>query len=159
MQVKRDLRNRLQVGQQPEAAPVPKADLTSVKVKTIEEIRAEKMAKSQSPKHEPSQDDQVNTKPISGKREAQQNNNRQIRIKRPRVTTDDAANPTPTPDSTTKIENQKPVPKIFIPSSEPAATDVDYLEGEDEDEAADDGNGGTLNDDELLLEIDNMLGD
>lgn len=155
-----DLRNRLLVGnhQQPDE-PTPKPDLTEVKVKTLEEIRAEKMARNQSPKHE--SESNITRSPQSMKREAPQNNNsRQIRIKRARVSSEPVSsseNESPAPSVKNEANHQSvklqaPVVSATVAPSLPDDADLD-------EEVEDGDDDGTANADELLLEIDNMLGE
>ena len=145
--------------QQPDE-PTPKPDLTEVKVKTLEEIRAEKMARNQSPKHEP--ESNITQSPQSLKREAPQNNNsRQIRIKRARVSSEPVSsseNESSSPSVKIAEVNHQPVklqaPVVSAPVAPSLPDDADL------DEEVEDGDDdGTANADELLLEIDNMLGD
>ena len=180
---KSDLRSRIQQSNQ-QIDEKPKKNLTEVKIKTLEEIRAEKIAKSQlsvreindeenlieasakaqSPIKAPQQTSELihETQPTN-KRPASQGN-RHIRIKRPKLADEASISVTTSPvapkvemKSSTKapIQASAPVPdKLAVQEQE------EELEGNYEDEG-DDGEGqtGTMNDDELLLEIDNILGD
>jgi len=129
--VKTDLRNRLQV-----------VDTTvEFKVKTIEEIRAAKMAKASS-KDIVNNDTQSPTRSSSTKRSAPTSTtpSRPIRIKRP------------------KIEDKK-VTEVNIRATAEVDTTLDGLDDDlfdDDDVVAT--NQPSMNDDELLLEIDNILG-
>ncbi|XP_046656732.1 zinc finger CCCH domain-containing protein 11A-like [Daphnia pulicaria] len=142
-----DLRNRLQVSQPPEQN-------SEFKVKTLEEIRAEKLAKSQGPKDCPTTvDGDLISSSTSAKRPAPQNK-KQIRIKRPKLASD--------PGSDVQVPTSVMESPVADPTasskSQPDSTEADdYLEDDMDDGG--DANTGSLNDDELLLEIDNILGD
>lgn len=125
-------------------------------MKTLEEIRAEKLAKSQGPKDCPTTvDGDLISSSTSAKRPAPQNK-KQIRIKRPKLASD--------PGSDVQVPTslmESPVADLTASSkSQPDSTENeadDYLEDDMNDGG--DANTGSLNDDELLLEIDNILGD
>lgn len=127
-------------------------------MKTLEEIRAEKLARSQSPKENSSNSDTIS---FATKRSAPQGN-KQIRIKRPKLSAemDSITSSVQVPSNEDEKTFTSPPPAHTItvePVPESTETD-DYLEG-DADDDDDQGNTGSLNDDELLLEIDNILGD
>lgn len=143
------------MGQHSDDQSTTKADLNEVKIKTLEEIRAEKLARNQSPKRdEPSDHPEAPVEMPSLKREAPQSN-RQIRIKRPRVSAEITAKappPCPAEGKSTEVNNHHDV----VPAESAMANDEQVGNEEDGEEVA---NAGSLNDDELLLEIDNILGD
>lgn len=127
-------------------------------MKTLEEIRAEKLARSQSPKENSANSDVTSS---SAKRSAPQGN-KQIRIKRPKLSTESDCTTSsvqvPTREEE-KVVASPPAAHTTPVEPVPESTETDdYL---DEDADYDDGqpNAGSLNDDELLLEIDNILGD
>lgn len=152
--VRVDLRNRLQVSQPPE-----QNQNSEFKVKTLEEIRAEKLAKNQVPKDDPTTvEDALTGSSFNSKRPAPQTK-KQIRIKRPKISVDP---PSDLQVPNTVIENAA---TNATASSEPAVVashpqstqSEDYLDDDVSDGA--DNTTGLLNEDELLLEIDNILGD
>ena len=129
------------------------------KVKTLEEIRAEKLAKTQSPKENSVNADQ--TSPSNTTKRMAPQPNKQVRIKRPKLDSNLDSNKPPIQlashksekVSTSSLDTHASAVDTVVDSTE---TD-DYLDGEIEDEEQT--NTGSLNDDELLLEIDNILGD
>ena len=142
------MRNRLQSNQPPEQQQIPES--TEFKVKTLEEIRAEKLARCQSPKESSAIGDVTSPSP-SSKRPAPPSN-KQVRIKRLKESSDvDHCVQVPTP--------KQPVTNpVVTNSSLPDSTETDDFLDDDVDEDGQ-ANAGSLNDDELLLEIDNILGD
>ncbi|XP_057381671.1 zinc finger CCCH domain-containing protein 11A-like isoform X2 [Daphnia carinata] len=149
--VRADLRNRLQVSQPPE-----QNQNSEFKVKTLEEIRAEKLAKNQVPKDDPTTMEELTGSSFNSKRPAPQTK-KQIRIKRPKISADP---PSDVQVPNTVTENAVTIataPSKLVEGSQPQSTQAeDYLD--DDDDGADN-NTGLLNEDELLLEIDNILGD
>jgi len=123
-------------------------------VKTLEEIRAEKLAKSRGPKDCPTtaDGDLINSS-TSAKRPAPQNK-KQIRIKRPKIASDSGSD-VQVPTSVIETTTTDPTASS---KSQPDSTETDEYLDEDIDDGGD-GNTGSLNEDELLLEIDNILGD
>ena len=127
-------------------------------MKTLDEIRAEKLAKSQGPKDCPTTvDGDVMNSLTSTKRPAPQNK-KQIRIKRPKIASDpgsDVQVPTSVIENTVTNPAASSKPPV---NSQPDSTETDdYLNDEIDDGG--DASTGLLNEDELLLEIDNILGD
>lgn len=130
-------------------------------MKTIEEIRAEKLAKSC--KQETTEASDITTVMSNLKRTATQNH-RQIRIKRPKMSsTDDCQKLADEPKQVVPIEVNptacdSKMPDSSINDSNTAAMDEsaadDFLDDNDDYETNNDMNG-----DDLLLEIDNILGD
>lgn len=148
--------------------PNPKKELTEVKIKTLEEIRAEKLARNQqlgvddAKAKESSQDLQ------SGNKRTASQGNRLIRIKRPKLA-DEAPVSVITTSVTPKLESKPAAvqktkslaqPAVENPAPVPDSPAVQEGDEEfDEEVEAGEGQTGTMNDDELLLEIDNILGD
>lgn len=133
------------------------------KVKTLEEIRAEKLARSQgsqSPKETPLTASTNDPSP-GAKRPAPQNN-KQIRIKRPKMSAnvEQGTNEVPKPEVVKTESSPSVVITATAVDSRPHSTEADdYLDAEDDGDEDVPANAGALNDDELLLEIDNILGD
>lgn len=111
------------------------------------------MAKSQGSKDCPTTiDGDLISSSLSAKRPAPQNK-KQIRIKRPKIASDPGSD---VQVPTSVIESTVADPTASS-KSQPDSTEADdYLEDMDD---GGDANTGTLNEDELLLEIDNILGD
>lgn len=138
--------------------PSEQSQSSEFKVKTLDEIRAEKMAKNQVPKDESTTiEDILSSSTFNSKRPAPQTK-KQIRIKRPKISVDPDAD-VQVPNTVTEnavantTESSKPA-VISHPESTEAEDDLD-----DDGSDGTDNNTGLLNEDELLLEIDNILGD
>ncbi len=112
------------------------------------------MARSQSPKESSVVADVITSPSANSKRAAPQSN-KQIRIKRPKISNDmEPCVQVPTP----KVEKTASTVPVVTNSTLPDSTETDdFLDEEVDDEGQ--ANAGSVNDDELLLEIDNILGD
>lgn len=135
--------------QQSEPASKP-AEVAEFKVKTLEEIRAEKLAKV-AKSLSPSQKEAPAVSPPPAAKRTAQANNRHIKIKRPKLSSDNSPSPTVQVKSTAPTANKK-VEQV----EDSLSVEDDYLEEEDDDTGTADA--GAINDDELFLEIDNILG-
>ena len=135
---------------------------TEFKVKTLEEIRAEKLAKTRSPSKQEVIIETNASPPPATKRSAQQNN-RHIKIKRPKLTSDTA---TTQAQPVVQVKPHAPVvknmdPQQVIKAAKPeddSIVEEEYFVEEEEDDGTGTSGAEALNDDELLLEIDNILG-
>ena len=147
MKVKTDLRNRLQEGTNDS-----KSESTEFKIKTIEEIRAAKLAKAS----RENVMDSVSQQSIlcnQSKRKAPTTSGRQIRIKRPKISSED-------PQSLiTSLKEKQVKDESLLESTKVTTEDSmnDFFNNDDDDDEVVT-NQASMNDDELLLEIDNILG-
>lgn len=129
----------------------------------MEEIRAEKLAKTRSTSKQDATVEANASPPPATKRSAQQNN-RHIKIKRPKLTSDvtTTSRVQPTvqvkpPVTVVKKLEPEPVIKAAKPEDD-SLVEEEYFVEEEEDDGTGTPGAEALNDDELLLEIDNILG-
>jgi len=146
MKARTDLRNRLQVG-----TNESKTESTEFKVKTIEEIRAAKLAKA-SCGNVTNSDTQSSTPSSNTKRTAPAPSGRQIRIKRAKTSSDNTLSRI-TSKEEKQVNNETPFESSKVTTEDSMN---DFFNDDDDDDVVT--NQTSMNEDELLLEIDNILG-
>ena len=122
----------------------------------MEEIRAEKLAKTRSPSKQDVVMEANASPPPATKRSAQQSN-RHIKIKRPKLTSDITTTSQVQPAPVVKKMEPESVIKPAKPEDDSLVEEEYYVE-EEEDDGTGTSGAEAINDDELLLEIDNILG-
>lgn len=154
------MRNRIQGNQ--ETSPKPQKDLTEVKIKTLEEIRAEKQARNQQPNVDDVNPSESSYDSQCGNKRSASQGNRHIRIKRPKLADEASSSGTSREAVEPKIECEPEAAQASAPVPDNSAVQDEDLDGnyaEDEDAEADEEQAGAFNDEDLLLQIDNILGD